>query len=362
MEKYQKERYAGAAHTNRIRLSIPENGKTVDVSNPEVSAFSKSYEEGISAIIPFKENRYAPLPVRFEWTGPAGTEKFVLALSDNPKFIGGITYTVKRKRFSVRIPFRSVTVYWKVYGVIKGRLYVSETFCFFLKSIPSEVFLNGVYNTRDIGGYKATTGKTVKMGTVYRGGDLDGITDAGKRVAKNVLKIRAVLDLRRANEGNASKKFSSLGREIKRVNECGCMYTGYHRNGGVIAGKDGIDTPEGAGKLVRELLFFADKNNFPAYVHCVLGRDRTGTLIIFLLGICGVEKRDITYDYELSFLSEKGRDADTDVKKILNYAENVFAYVDSFSGDTLKDKMTDLLLKAGMKKTQIAKIRKNLLA
>lgn len=91
------------------------------------------------------------------------------------------------------------------------------------------------------------------------------------------------------------------------------MYTGNDWSGCEHVGKEGIDIEEGKRKLVDELAVFDDKDNFPIYAHCVLGRDRTGTLIGVLLALCGVSKNDIMMDYELSFLSRTGCGENTNV-------------------------------------------------
>lgn len=46
--------------------------------------------------------------------------------------------------------------------------------------------------------------------------------------------------------------------------------------------------------------------NKPVYFHCSLGRDRTGTLAIVLLGVLGVPEADISKEYELTYFAPKG--------------------------------------------------------
>lgn len=46
---------------------------------------------------------------------------------------------------------------------------------------------------------------------------------------------------------------------------------------------------------------------FPLYIHCLSGRDRTGVVVAALLKICGTEDRHITEEYHLSIGTERRR-------------------------------------------------------
>lgn len=43
--------------------------------------------------------------------------------------------------------------------------------------------------------------------------------------------------------------------------------------------------------IARALRLFADSANFPILVHCVIGKDRTGLVIMLLLLLCGVNEQ-----------------------------------------------------------------------
>ena len=248
-------------------------------------------------------------------------------------------------------------VYWKVlFDKVE-----SETFYFILNRLPENIFLEGVVNVRDIGGYLGEGGKSIKRGIVYRGAYVDGITENGKKFANDILKIRTDLDLRNEGEGSADSEYSPLGEGVKHVLKCGCMYTGNEWSGVAHVGKEGIDIPEGARKLVEELSVFADETNLPLYTHCVLGRDRTGTLICALLALCGVSERDIMLDYELSFFSKSGCNEKEEAVKIIGYFEKVIDYIKTFDGETLQEKAVSFLKQSGMTDAQMTAIKNNLL-
>lgn len=43
--------------------------------------------------------------------------------------------------------------------------------------------------------------------------------------------------------------------------------------------------------IARALRLFADSANFPILVHCVIGKDRTGLVVMLLLLLCGVDEQ-----------------------------------------------------------------------
>ena len=60
---------------------------------------------------------------------------------------------------------------------------------------------------------------------------------------------------------------------------------------------------------VKELFEFclnSIKANKPVYFHCSLGRDRTGTLDIIILGVLGVREGIIAKEYEVTYWAPVG--------------------------------------------------------
>ena len=55
-----------------------------------------------------------------------------------------------------------------------------------------------------------------------------------------------------------------------------------------------------------EFVLNSVRANKPVYFHCSLGRDRTGTLGILLLGLLGVPEGDISKEYELTYFAPVG--------------------------------------------------------
>ncbi|MBR4595471.1 MAG: tyrosine-protein phosphatase, partial [Bacteroidales bacterium] len=53
-------------------------------------------------------------------------------------------------------------------------------------------------------------------------------------------------------------------------------------------------------------IFNCVANNEPVYFHCSLGRDRTGTVSLLILGILGVNEGDISKEYEITQFAPSG--------------------------------------------------------
>ena len=150
------------------------------------------------------------------------------------------------------------------------------------------LFKANVRNARDLGGWKTKDGKKmVKYRMIYRGGRLQSSTLTSKR-GKEDLKaqgILAQLDLR-------GKSDVLSGPAVDYMDFCApVIEEGYTQ----MLKDDGAKV-----KQCFEYVAKCVKENKPVYYHCSLGRDRTGTLSMLLLGVLGVNEGDISKEYELT--------------------------------------------------------------
>ncbi len=108
-------------------------------------------------------------------------------------------------------------------------------------------------------------------------------------------------------------------------------------------------TPAGKEAVRRLFTDLADPDNYPAYLHCTYGLDRTGTMSYLLLGLLGVSDKDLHRDYELSalyhdWLTQEHMDLMVDM-------------IGDLPGSNTQQRVEYFLLSTGVTKEQIESIR-----
>ena len=237
-------------------------------------------------------------------------------------------------------PFADTTYYWQVIASLEngGKAY-SSIYSFTTADTIRTVTIDGVSNTRDIGGYETEFGY-IKQGLVYRSARLESITETGLNTLKNELGIKTDLDLRGEAEAN---------NIINRPNPAnlGNYYavdTATYANKGINDWSASENDPTLSGFMNHSNMFpnfkrifsvFADVNNYPIDYHCAVGRDRTGTVTMTLKALLGYDRQDIINEYFVSMFATTGAWQKTNTE--LNYnglVIPVLGYLESLEGDT----------------------------
>ena len=162
--------------------------------------------------------------------------------------------------------------------------------------------LVGAHNVRDLAGLTAGD-QCVRPGVLLRSDHLDSVTDDDLAVLRDQLRLRAVVDLRSAEEAPAPAGWiATMG--VARLHLPLIDLSGTTKPGGLrdqFAADPGAAyqsmLEEAAPGIVRILGFLLEADHLPAMIHCAAGKDRTGITIAVLLAAAGVDEPGIVADY-----------------------------------------------------------------
>jgi protein-tyrosine phosphatase len=155
--------------------------------------------------------------------------------------------------------------------------------------------VEGVYNLRDVGGYRAG-GQITKWQTLYRSDALDKLTDRGREQLHD-LGIARVVDLRDDSE----RRFAPSALADTSVIVANPIFQGVDdtlRRPDVTLEEFYLHLVANFGaNYVAALRHILATDDQPVLVHCTAGKDRTGTLVAFTLNAVGVDNDDVLHDY-----------------------------------------------------------------
>ena len=246
----------------------------------------------------------------FSWESD-GSDSYTVSFADNAAFEDAVVFETQETSLEdIGFFLPGTEYYWKV----EGESGVSEIDRFSTQDRPVRIIeADGAYNVRDLGGWQAAEGKTVRYGMIYRGGQLNGyagmdhLTEEGIRTFSDILGIRSEIDLRTAGRDDGGQtecwwsdsaayvkaELSAFGYIFPEFREYEPFYREYDE-----------DT---AASLRTIFEFLSDEKNYPVYIHCNAGADRTGTLAFLINGLLGVSYEDLTRDFELTSFTYYGR-------------------------------------------------------
>lgn len=209
---------------------------------------------------------------------------------------------------------------------------------FHTAATPRILSIEGLANVRDIGGWVKAEGKTLRQGLLYRGSEIDDAAGKGYKITSKglgelqMLGIKTDMDLR---EHDVAEKGHGVCENW--IVYDAPMYVQIFHN------------TEPMQKIFTDL---ANADNYPIYLHCTHGKDRTGTVVFLLEAVLGVSEADLIREYELSALYfDMAKDLSTDdIYKVIEWLED-------FGGDSLQENAKLYLLSIGITEEQIENLK-----
>ena len=281
-----------------------------------------------------KENNLTNISYKLSWSEVKPFEYSIVSVSDNINFQNAKKYVTYNHYINLSDLKMNTTYYYQIEGVDGKYSVLSDIYNFNVSDGARIMSIDGVENFRDIGSYQTTIeNKKIKQNMIYRSGNADGITTLGKKQIKELYNLKTELDLR---EKAYWTNQSYFGKDVqyKHVsNEQGGVY---YIDRGVDLDQTGLAT--GGATIRDELLTFVDSNNYPINFHCAIGRDRTGTLAMLLLGLLGVSEADICFDYVISLINGNAKAKDEiQLLELYNNIYQTMQYIKNLTGQTKFD-------------------------
>ena len=245
-----------------------------------------------------------PNPVTLSWEGKAAAVR----ISTAPDLSGYKEIKVDASPASVYNLIPGVRYF---YSVVAADASVLKESCVIPKG-PMRM-INGVTkNMRDLGGWKAADGRTIRYGKVYRGARVDDIQSnpTAKEIFLNDLGVDIDLDLRGlppgTQGGSGERNPWTSNDPIQYVN---IQLWHYFHLQAVQYPVPEISEGESSDiyqSTIRTIISWL-KEGKVVYFHCHGGSDRTGTLAFLIEGLLGVSEEDLSKDYEVTYYSGSNR-------------------------------------------------------
>lgn len=278
---------------------------------------------------------YRAFRFEYEFSRASGT----LLLSLQADFTDAEAYDLPQDNNYISIDnlMTETTYYYKV--MVAGQEFTGS-----FRTAKSTRFVSipGLVNTRDIGGYVNQEGLTIRQGLLIRGVELDGLVNAAYFLKD--ADIQGMLDtFGFVHEMDLRGSGVYYGQYTSRLGIHHSFY-GAPQYGQIF---DSL-YHDSLRQIFSDL---AKPQNYPMYMHCTWGIDRTGTIVFLLQGILNMSQEDIIREYELSGYENPNVVGNGNLNVLISGLEQ-------YEGNTLSEKIvTYLTTVIGVTEDEIASIR-----
>lgn len=351
-------------------FSAPET--EVDFHTEKQAAYLASSEYDTLEFVRGAEESL-PEAVTFEWAATPEKEGlevtgYTLEISRDSKFTEDTTliYETTETSYDVYNLYVATDYYWRVTAKTKeGDATSPNQFFHTTDAGFRNIYVEGVTNMRDLGGWKTESGDRVKQGMIYRCGRLnignadgyvpdeytENITAEGKKTMLEQLGIKSQIDLRRTDNNEVG--YLPLAGNLGPLGE-GVDYVQMPMQWEIGSENDSNNLVSANKDMVKKFfVYMADESHYPMIFHCNIGTDRTGALAYLINGLLGVTEEGLHRDYMLSNLGNI-----TGARSITKITDTYGKMLDEYNGATLSEKIQNYLItEVGVTQAQIDTIK-----
>lgn len=279
---------------------------------------------------------YRPFVFNYQFNNVSG----VLLLSESSDLSNPVEYELPADKRAVEIHNLKTGTTYHYQVRVNGEEFLGS----FNTAISNRfIYIPGVANIRDIGGYCTTNGKIIKQGLLIRGTELDGLVNSeyfpSVEAIRQMEAFGFVFDMDLRYPGIVHSAYTSrLGENVVHKFYDSPQY-------GQIFSQDLAPT------LRTVFQDLADPQKYPMYMHCTWGMDRTGTIVFLLQGVLNVSEEDMVLEYMQTAYQHPGLVDSHNLDIIVNGLA-------PYEGNTLQEKIVSFLTTAiGVTEEEIASIR-----
>ncbi|MBQ7565584.1 MAG: tyrosine-protein phosphatase [Oscillospiraceae bacterium] len=323
-----------------IKLLTPENGATVTQLSERHLEYIREPKNDPTERIDWlnlkntgRDYSY-PVPVRFAFS-PAVSGELVLRGPDGERIIPAENGCAEANNLRI-----GETYTW----FVRTDADASPAYTFRTDPQPPRLlYVDGITNVRDFGGFRTADGGRIRQGMIYRTSELDThvtVTPDGMRTLTDELGVRCDLDLRGIKDEPRCPILDQS--RVKWLNY-------------PLAAYADCFTDEQLRLYGESFRILTDESLYPMICHCWGGIDRTGTWLYILGAMLGVSEDDLGLDYEFSSFSRWNRRSRRS-DQFTEFLTGLCRF-----GGTMQEKGTGYMKAAGVSDAELEIIRRLLL-
>ena len=344
--------YSETQQVNDYTIELTELDE-VDFHTENQKAYLKDDYNNVANYANGKSEASRPDAISLKWKSIAANknspkiDKYEIMISENEDFSNYDSYYSYSPIYNLYNLKIATKYYWKVVAKLENGSKAESSVDEFetMDYGPRNLYVDGVTNVRDLGGWNTSSGERVKQGMIFRSGRFNKsestsvkveVTLEGVDTMLNTLGVKSEIDLRRVDNNEVGSITSSPIDESVNYYSCPMNWEGSN----IL-----LDNLESV-KNVFAIL--GDEDNYPVVYHCNIGTDRTGLFAFLINGLLGVSEDDLYRDYLFSNFGYINGTRNTSGIK-----NSYVATVKSYSGDTLSEKIRNCLVDKGVSETDI---------